>query len=209
MVKGPSEGATAGTSVPITFGSVTFTKPGTYEYDITEIIPTDKIPGVSYDSSFYHVTVTIVDDGTGKLMMNQPAIEHIFGSDITTDAQIATFTNTFADKEEELDIQATKIYEDEDGNRMKLTEGQFNFKLEAATVDEQNTPLSGNNAPMPINAASTVNNANGEVTFAPITYTLSENGGKIYYYQLTEVDEHKANIDYSTEQYLIKVQVNC
>lgn len=147
MVKGPSEGATAGTSVPITFGSVTFTKPGTYEYDITEIIPTDKIPGVSYDSSFYHVTVTIVDDGTGKLMMNQPAIEHIFGSDITTDAQIATFTNTFADKEEELDIQATKIYEDEDGNRMKLTEGQFNFKLEAATVDEQNTPLSGNNAP--------------------------------------------------------------
>lgn len=207
MVKGPSEGATAGTSVPITFGSVTFTKPGTYEYDITEIIPTDKIPGVSYDSSFYHVTVTIVDDGTGKLMMNQPAIEHIFGSDITTDAQIATFTNTFADKEEELDIQATKIYEDEDGNRMKLTEGQFNFKLEAATVDEQNTPLSGNNAPMPINAASTVNNANGEVTFAPITYTLSENGGKIYYYQLTEVDEHKANIDYSTEQYLIKVEV--
>ena len=147
MVKGPSEGATAGTSVPITFGSVTFTKPGTYEYDITEIIPTDKIPGVSYDSSFYHVTVTIVDDGTGKLMMNQPAIEHIFGSDITTDAQIATFTNTFADKEEELDIQATKIYEDEDGNRMKLTEGQFNFKLEAATVNEQNTPLSGNNAP--------------------------------------------------------------
>lgn len=74
MVKGPSEGATAGTSVPITFGSVIFTKPGTYEYDITEIIPTDKIPGVSYDSSFYHVTVTIVDDGTGKLMMNQPAI---------------------------------------------------------------------------------------------------------------------------------------
>lgn len=192
MVKGPSEGATAGTSVPITFGSVTFTKPGTYEYDITEIIPTDKIPGVSYDSSFYHVTVTIVDDGTGKLMMNQPAIEHIFGSDITTDAQIATFTNTFADKEEELDIQATKIYEDEDGNRMKLTEGQFNFKLEAATVNEQNTPLSGNNAPMPINAASTVNNANGEVTFAPITYTLEKDHGNTYYYLLIE-DSSNAN----------------
>lgn len=211
MVKGPSEGATAGTSVPITFGSVTFTKPGTYEYDITEIIPTDKIPGVSYDSSFYHVTVTIVDDGTGKLMMNQPAIEHIFGSDITTDAQIATFTNTFADKEEELDIQATKIYEDEDGNRMKLTEGQFNFKLEAATVNEQNTPLSGNNAPMPINAASTVNNANGEVTFAPITYTLEKDHGNTYYYLLIEDSSNankQKNITYSDEQYLIKVVVS-
>ena len=190
---------TDGTAVDFNFGSVTFTKPGTYEYDITEIIPTNKIPGVSYDSSFYRVTVTIVDNGTGKLTMNPPAIQQIFSDDTATDATIAKFTNIFADKEEELDIQATKIYEDEDGNRMKLTEGQFNFKLEAATVDEQNTPLSGNNAPMPINAASTVNNANGEVTFAPITYTLSENGGKIYYYQLTEVDEHKANIDYSTE----------
>lgn len=199
---------TDGTAVDFNFGSVTFTKPGTYEYDITEIIPTNKIPGVSYDSSFYRVTVTIVDNGTGKLTMNPPAIQQIFSDDTATDATIAKFTNIFADKEEELDIQATKIYEDEDGNRMKLTEGQFNFKLEAATVDEQNTPLSGNNAPMPINAASTVNNANGEVTFAPITYTLSENGGKIYYYQLTEVDEHKANIDYSTEQYLIKVEVS-
>lgn len=192
MIKGPSQGATDGTSVPITFGSVTFTKPGIYEYDITEVIPTNKIPGVSYDSSFYRVTVTIVDNGTGKLTMNPPAIQQIFGDDTATDATIAKFTNIFADKEEELDIQATKIYEDEDGNRMKLTEGQFNFKLEAATVNEQNTPLSGNNAPMPINAASTVNNANGEVTFAPITYTLEKDHGNTYYYLLIE-DSSNAN----------------
>lgn len=63
---------TDGTAVDFNFGSVTFTKPGTYEYDITEIIPTNKIPGVSYDSSFYRVTVTIVDNGTGKLTMNPP-----------------------------------------------------------------------------------------------------------------------------------------
>lgn len=138
---------TDGTAVDFNFGSVTFTKPGTYKYNITEVIPTNKIPGVSYDSSFYRVTVTIVDNGTGKLTMNPPAIQQIFGDDTATDATIAKFTNIFADKEEELDIQATKIYEDEDGNRMKLTEGQFNFKLEAATVNEQNTPLSGNNAP--------------------------------------------------------------
>lgn len=202
---------TDGTAVDFNFGSVTFTKPGTYEYDITEIIPTDKIPGVSYDSSFYHVTVTIVDDGTGKLTMNPPAIQQIFGDDTATDATIAKFTNIFADKEEELDIQATKIYEDEDGNRMKLTEGQFNFKLEAATVNEQNTPLSGNNAPMPINAASTVNNANGEVTFAPITYTLEKDHGNTYYYLLIEDSSNankQKNITYSDEQYLIKVVVS-
>lgn len=210
MVKGPSEGATAGTSVPITFGSVTFTKPGTYEYDITEIIPTDKIPGVSYDSSFYHVTVTIVDDGTGKLMMNQPAIEHIFGSDITTDAQIATFTNTFENEEEKLAIQATKLYRDSEDKPMQLTDGQFHFKLEAATVDEENNPLSGSTSiPMPSNAAGTVNNENGEITFADITYSLNnQDEGNTYYYLLTEVPDDTATITYSTEQYLIKVEVS-
>lgn len=201
---------TDGTAVDFNFGSVTFTKPGTYEYDITEIIPTDKIPGVSYDSSFYHVTVTIVDDGTGKLMMNQPAIEHIFGSDITTDAQIATFTNTFENEEEKLAIQATKFYRDSEDKPMQLTDGQFHFKLEAATVDEENNPLSGSTSiPMPSNAAGTVNNENGEITFADITYSLNnQDEGNTYYYLLTEVPDDTATITYSTEQYLIKVEVS-
>ena len=201
---------TDGTAVDFNFGSVTFTKPGTYEYDITEIIPTDKIPGVSYDRSFYHVTVTIVDDGTGKLMMNQPAIEHIFGSDITTDAQIATFTNTFENEEEKLAIQATKLYRDSEDKPMQLTDGQFHFKLEAATVDAENNPLSGSTSiPMPSNAAGTVNNENGEITFADITYSLNnQDEGNTYYYLLTEVPDDTATITYSTEQYLIKVEVS-
>ena len=204
---------TNGTPVGFNFGSVTFTKPGTYVYDITEIIPTDptdKIPGVSYDSSFYHVTVTIVDDGTGKLMMNQPDIQQIFGDDTATDAQIATFTNTFADKEEELDIQATKLYRDSEDKPMQLPADPFHFKLEAATVNERNEELTDTtNIPMPSNAESTDNNMLGEVTFAPITYSLSNhNEGNTYYYQLTEVNDRKANIDYSTEKYLIKVEVS-
>lgn len=65
-------GTTKGTPVKFDFGKVTFTKPGEYVYDITEVIPTDnqdKIPGVSYDGSSYHVTVTITDDGSGQLTM--------------------------------------------------------------------------------------------------------------------------------------------
>ena len=56
---------------PFDFGSVTFDKPGTYVYNITENIPTGnqaKIPGVSYDNSSYSVTVTITDDGSGNRM---------------------------------------------------------------------------------------------------------------------------------------------
>ena len=130
-----------GTSVPFDFGNVTFPEPGKYVYDITEVIPADKdkIAGVSYDSSFYRVTVTITDNGSGKLNMESADIQHIFGDDTATDAQNVTFTNTFEDDTETLSIEATKVYKDELGNPMALTDGQFGFKLEPATVDETNT----------------------------------------------------------------------
>lgn len=104
MIKGPSEGATDGTSVPITFGSVTFTKPGTYKYNITENIPTDKIPGVSYDSSFYQVTVNITDDGNGQLAVESSSMVKVLGDDQQAPATTATFTNTFENEEEKLVI---------------------------------------------------------------------------------------------------------
>lgn len=173
MIKGPSEGVTDGTSVPITFGSVTFTKPGTYKYNITENIPTDKIPGVSYDSSFYQVTVNITDDGNGQLAVESSSMVKVLGDDQQAPATTATFTNTFENEEEKLVIQATKLYRDSEDKPMQLTAGQFHFQLEAATVNEQNRELSGNTSiPMPSNAASTDNKANGEITFADITYSL-------------------------------------
>ena len=215
-IKGPSQGAPAGTSVPITFGSVTFKKPGTYEYDITEIIPTEKIPtekipGVSYDSSFYRVTVNIKDDGQGQLAVESSSMVKVTGDDQKTPATTATFTNTFENDEEKLAIQATKLYRDSDDKPMQLTAGQFHFKLEAAKVNEQNAQLSGSTSiPMPSNAVGTVNNKNGEITFADITYSLAnQNEGHTYYYLLTEVPGNTTDtITYSTEQYLIKVVVS-
>lgn len=196
MVKGPSEGATAGTSVPITFGSVTFTKPGTYKYNITENIPTDKIPGVSYDSSFYRVTVTIEDDGSGQLKMQNSDIEQINGANTNAKPTTATFTNIFENATETLVIEAKKLYKDENGT-MDLTYGQFQFKLEPAKVNESNTELSNTtNIPMPNgatgNVASAVNNAYGTITFEPITYSLDHrDNGQTYYYLLTEDSTNK------------------
>ena len=130
-------GITEGTPVEFDFGSITFTKPGEYVYNITEYIPTDyqdKIAGVSYDGSFYRVTVTITDDGSGQLQMGTPVIEHILGNGTTENAKIATFTNTFKDDTETLVIEATKVYEDADHKAMTLAPGQFHFKLQAANV---------------------------------------------------------------------------
>ena len=205
------EGTPANTPVEFDFGSVTFTKPGTYVYDITEIIPTDnskKIPGVSYDSSYYKVTVNIKDDGKGQLVVESSSMMKVLGNDQQTPATTATFTNTFVNDTEELAIQATKLYRDSDDKPMQLPADPFHFKLEAANRD--GTPKENDTTtPMPSNAKSTDNNMLGEITFADITYTLEKDHGKIYYYLLTEVPGSNTDtITYSTEKYLIEVVVS-
>lgn len=204
-----------GTPVKFNFGRVTFTKPGEYVYDITEVIPTDnqkKIPGVSYDSSVYRVTVTITDDGNGQLKMENSNIEKINGANTNAKPTTATFTNIFENDTETLVIEATKVYKDETGT-MDLTPGQFHFKLEPAKVNESNTQwTSDTEIPMPNgatdNVASAVNNAYGTITFEPITYTRENNANQTYYYLLTEQAGSQANVTYSQEQYLIKAVVS-
>ena len=149
---------TAGTSVPITFGSVTFTKPGTYEYNITEIPPTDKIPGVSYDNASYHVTVTITDDGNGQLAVDSPSMVKVLGNDQQTPATTATFTNTYSAEPVEVTLTAHKTLDVKVGKR-DLRANEFSFELREKLPDGtvSDTPITATNA------------ADGTVTFAPLT----------------------------------------
>ena len=113
-----------GTAADFNFGSVTFDKPGTYVYNITENIPTEgKIPGVSYDSSSYSVTVTITDDGSGQLTMT--------GHTITKDgapADSVKFTNTYSTSDVKVTLKATKKLNVVVGNRT-LNKDDFLFNL--------------------------------------------------------------------------------
>ena len=47
------------------FGDITYTKPGTYKYEIRE--KNSEIPGMSSDSRAYQVQVVVKDTGTGSL----------------------------------------------------------------------------------------------------------------------------------------------
>lgn len=195
-----SEGTAAGTHVPFHFGDITYTKPGTYIYDINEIIPSNGIIGISYDSTIYRVTVTVTDDHKGRLTA-AASMQNL--SDNST-AERATFTNTFAAKDETLVLEAIKQFVDKDGNALTQTNGQFTFKLDKSQVDENNNQLpADHDPPMPasVNAAS---NALGRVTYV-LNYNSTRDHAKTYYYQLSEVNEGLKNITYSNERYLIKV----
>ena len=58
----------------IMFNSVSFTRPGTFVYLVTEVTDGPSFtayPGVSYSKMSYRVSVTIVDDGSGVLKVGE------------------------------------------------------------------------------------------------------------------------------------------
>ena len=62
-----SRTATNDTNGKIKFEKLIFTKPGVYQYAVTET--TDSGNGITKDSSVYTVTYTVRDDGEGKLQL--------------------------------------------------------------------------------------------------------------------------------------------
>lgn len=200
LIKLQSEGTAAGTPVPFNFGDITYTKPGTYIYDINEIIPSNGIIGISYDSTIYRVTVTVTDDHKGHLTA-AASMQNL--SDKST-AELATFTNTFAAKDETLVLEAIKQFVDKDGNALTQTSGQFAFKLDKSQVDETNNQLSADHDPPMPASADAASNALGRVTYV-LNYNSTRDLANTYYYQLSEVNNGLKNITYSNERYLIKV----
>lgn len=68
----------------IAFPALTFDKPGTYEFALTEL--DDAQANVTYDKRAYKVTVTVVDNGLGHL-----------NATVAGDADVLAFTNTYAE----------------------------------------------------------------------------------------------------------------
>ena len=68
----------------IAFPTLTFDKPGTYEFALTEL--DDAQANVTYDKRAYKVTVTVIDDGLGHL-----------NATVAGDADVLAFTNTYAE----------------------------------------------------------------------------------------------------------------
>ena len=205
-----ADGTPAGTPINFNFGTVTFTKPGKYVYNIREYTPSteDRIPGVSYDETVYRATVGITDNGQGQLALGSYALEEIVQENGTTNTpndNVAAFTNTFNANDEVINFKALKRYVDHSG-ATRLADGQFHFTLERAAADNRNQPVT-TQAPMPsAEGCKPTNTAGGEITFGNITYGTA-NIGKTYWYTIKEVPGNEPNMVYSNAEYLAKVDV--
>ncbi len=146
-------GADGGT---VSFGDITYTKPGTYTYTVTEA---GFVDGVSNDpQASKTITVVVTDNGDGTLSAT------VNGANPTpTDPANTTFTNSYATTEVSAQIPVTKTLVVPSGltGPGDIT-GKYTFTLAAQ-----------GGAPMPAAGGETVTNpaaTGGTASFGSITY---------------------------------------
>lgn len=186
-----------------TFGDITYNKPGTYTYTISEDIPGSnaRADGISYSAAVYTATVKVDDNRAGALVVTSVEYQQVrddAGVETKTDVadKVATFTNRYDTHEHSIIIHAQKNLTDNAGT-FPLAQNAFDFKLEgvggyadASAVFSLDTVDKNMAAPMPQgtegNTAAVGNNADGTVTWPAISYTAKADAGRAYVYKFAE-----------------------
>ena len=160
--------------VPFSFGNITYTKPGTYVYDIHENENASVInKGVTYSKAVYQVTVTVADNSDGTLEVTSVMVQRISDAGASLDpavqAEVAKFTNVFEADAESWSPRGVKHYTDYSGTK-PIAENMFFFQL----TDESGT--------------QSIKTTDGisPITFDEITFTQNDVGKK-YTYTVNEV----------------------
>ena len=201
------------------FGDIEYTKPGTYEYQITEKDPGDTAKqGVTYSSASYRVTVKVTDEN-GRLKANatMKKIRKDDGSEVanptSVDNKTAAFANVYDAKEQTVDLGAGKEFTDYTGTKT-LKDGDYKFRL---------TPVT-EGAPLPDGASGHVDASNigNGVKFGNITFTAEHAKGATqdkpltYEYKMKEILPESATasnhytvdgLTYDNAEYKVRINV--
>lgn len=98
------------------FAPITYTEPGTHTYTVKEIVPTEKLGGVTYSNAEYTVKVEVTDNGAGGLTAKE-TISLPNASVASYDDVI--FTNTYTAESAEKTLVANKSWFDTDAGANK------------------------------------------------------------------------------------------
>ena len=206
-----------------TFGDITYTKPGTYTYTISEVIPGSDAgaDGISYSAASYTAEVVVVDNGAGALVVTSVKVMQVrddAGAETKKEVtdKVATFTNRYDEHEKDIIIHAQKNLTDNAGT-FTLAQNAFSFKLEgvggyadASAVFSPDTVDANVTAPMPEgtedNTATVGNNADGTVTWPAISYTAKPDAGRAYVYKFAENSGSVAGMTYDGSVYYAVVR---
>lgn len=166
----------------VAFDKIDYTAAGEYRYTINEVVPTDadKLPGVSYDTTVVHVTVTVANEN-GTLVATPT---YTYGDS----QQGNTFKNTYSAKGS-IKLSGTKTLENQ-----SLADDEFSF-----VVTENGKQV-----------ATGTSKADGTIVFTPIKYAITANDTSAlgeHTYTVSEVKGDKGGITYDANRKTVKVKV--
>ncbi len=190
----------------VNLSNIKFENPGTFTYVIEEDNDTDPIAGIDYSNETYAVTITVVDNGTGKLEIQSVQFTQRTDVDGNTPAEqpqitdnTVVFTNNYDATEATTNLNGTKYYTDNSGANPNAA-NKFTFELKAiggyATNggSAQNPTIEAADVPMPEGADADThtitigNNGTNPDGFA--FQTIRYNGTHLnntYIYEIREV----------------------
>ena len=154
-------GAKDGETKEFQFGDVTFTKAGTYTFDIRENVPQTQAGGMTYDAHTTKVIVTVVRDTEDFAKLKASVSYNSGTAGIAADK--ATFENSYSSSTEaeggtSAEVMANKIL-----NGRPLKAGDFQFKLATR-------PINGSNGTV---IQEKQNQENGKISFDSLKYKTS------------------------------------
>lgn len=187
------------------FGSVKFTKPGTYTFDISENVPEEDGAGMTYDRGHQKATVVVTD------------VDGVLKADVKYTGNVkdaAPFTNTYKAEHAfgtgfKLDVTKTLV------GRAQVA-GEFGFKIEGVdsgtvTADEASKRLDASEANFKTVApADSGVPSKMEDRLSKLHFTQAD-AGKTFSYELSEVipadDKKLGGVTYDETTYRIDIQV--
>lgn len=133
------EGTPDGTKIPFNFGNITYTRPGTYAYTITEVgadsgYDVGILGGVSVSKATYRVTVEVTDEKHNGELTVTSTMERVAddaGTAVGEDGQgeaarVASFRNTYVVKD--VDYAGITVSKVLNGRAMAADEFSFTIK---------------------------------------------------------------------------------
>ena len=187
------------------FGNIVYEKAGTYKYTVSEVVPQDKNPGITYDTQSSDITVTVTDKdstgSTGQLVANVTYIskkefKNTYGTGtVAYDAEAGLkIVKNMTGRAIKADDFVFTMTGKDDASKARLNDGQpLEFKTKGAALD-------GNTATETIDALTNLEFTN-------------KDAGKTYTYIVKEtipegaVDNKLDGVTYDSNEYEVQFVV--
>ena len=166
----------------VAFPAISFNAPGEYRYRLAEV--DGGLGGVTYDTTVYDVTATVVDNGDGTLGVTWSASKD--GQQL--EGKEVVFANSYKAAGTSITFNAAKVL-----TGRELKKGEFTFELRDANGKVLQTVKNG----------ALTEGGYAPIAFGPITY--DEPG--TYDYRIVEIDGNAAGISYDKTVFTYHVVV--